>query len=430
MEKQKSKCGKLGIKRMRSPANSKYVKKLNRMTIINIIKDNELISRQQLAEVTGLTPPAITGIIRELIDTGFVREVGLGESQGGRRPVTLQFNCMAGYVIGIEITSQEITVALADLKNVPTNIQRITVDMKNPEVAASELIRIIKQVMLHEDHRQKKFLGIAIAFPGMLNTQSGTVKRAVNLGKKWNEFPLRDVLEQEFKIPIFIETNSKVAALGEKWFGGGTLCENLIYINMGEGISAGIIMGECIVQGSQGYAGQIGHTVMVEQGALCNCGNRGCLETICGIPAILRKVSAELPFLTGEDALKERFVLNQEIHINDILEIALEEDSYAREVLRETSRYVGLAISHMINLYNPDAVFIGGKMSIVAELFMDEFRDVIVTHTFSEVGEATSIVISKLGVDSGVIGACALALKKLLKSPNSNIFEEDVDIVE
>ena len=163
---------------------------------------------------------------------------------------------------------------------------------------------------------------------------------------------------------------------------------------------------------------------MVEQGALCNCGNRGCLETICGIPAILQKVNAELPFLPSEDALKQRFILNQEIKIDDILEIALQENSYAREVLGQTSRYVGLAISHMINLYNPDAVFIGGKMSIVAELFMEEFRSVIATHTFSEVGEATSIVISKLGVDSGVMGACALVLKKLLKSPNSTIFDE------
>jgi len=414
---------------MRSPANSKYVKKLNRMTIINIIKDNELISRQQLAEITGLTPPAITGIIRELIDTGFVNEVGLGESQGGRRPVSLRFNGYAGYVIGIEITSQEITIALTDLQNVPTEIRRVQVDMKNPDAATGELIRIIQQVILHEDHESKKFLGMAIAFPGMLNTQQGTVKRAVNLGKKWNDFPLQTILAKQFNMPVFIETNSKVAALGEKWFGGGTSCENLIYINMGEGISAGIIMGDLIVQGSQGYAGQIGHTVMVEQGALCNCGNRGCLETICGIPAILRKVHAELPFLTAEDALKQRFALNQEIKIDDILEIALVEDSYARELLRQTSRYVGLAISHMINLYNPDAVFIGGKMSIVAELFMEEFRSVIASHTFSEVGAATPIIISKLGIDSGVIGACALALKKLLKSPNSNIFEDYVDSI-
>lgn len=415
---------------MRSPGNSKYVKKLNRMTIINLIKDNELISRQQIAELTGLTPPAITGIIRELIDTGFVKEVGLGESQGGRKPVTLKFNCKAGYVIGIEITSQEITLALADLKNIPTCIQRVKVDMTDPALAVQKLIAIVKQFTLSKEHRSKRIVGIGIAFPGMLNVSDGTVKRAVNLGKKWNGYPLSITLKNEFNLPIFIETNSKAAALGEKWYGGGTNCENLIYINMGEGISAGIIMGDHIVQGSQGYAGQIGHTVMVEQGALCNCGNRGCLETICGIPALVRKVNAELPFIVGEDALKKRFSTTKEIQIKDILDVALQEESYAREVLRQANRYVALATSHMINLYNPDAVFIGGKMAIVAEFFMDDFHEVIASHTFSEVEDATAIVISKLGADSGVMGACALALKKLLKSPNADIFEDVVDIAE
>lgn len=415
---------------MRSPGNSKYVKKLNRMTIINLIKDNEQISRQQIAELTGLTPPAITGIIRELIDTGFVKEIGLGESQGGRKPVKLQFNCKAGYIVGIEITSQEISIALADLKNIPTCIQRVKVDMKDPELAVRELVALIKQVTLSKEHRLKKFLGIGIAFPGMLNVNEGTVKRAVNLGKKWNGYPLRTTLENELGLPIFIETNSKVAALGEKWYGGGTSCENLIHINMGEGISAGIIMGECIVQGSQGYAGQIGHTVMIEQGALCNCGNRGCLETICGIPAIVRKVNAELPFIIGEDTLKKRFDIAKEININDIIEVAFQEESYAREVLRQANRYVALATSHMINLYNPDAVFIGGKMARVAEFFMEEFHEVIASHTFSEVEDATAIVISQLGANSGVMGACALTLKKLLKSPNTDIFKDIVDLAE
>ncbi|MCC5466956.1 ROK family transcriptional regulator [Pelosinus baikalensis] len=409
---------------MRSPGNSKYVKKLNRMTIINIIKDNELISRQQIAELTGLTPPAITGIIRELIDTGFVREVGLGQSQGGRKPVNLQFNCSAGYVIGIEVTSQEITVALADLKNIPTCIGRVTVDMKDPAIAVKELIRIIKQVSLNKENREKKIVAIAIAFPGMLNRSEGTVKRAVNLGKMWNGYPLKATLENEFGLPIYIETNSKVAALGEKWYGGGINCENLIYINMGEGISAGIIMGEHIVQGSQGYAGQIGHTVMIDQGTLCNCGNRGCLETICGIPALVQKVNAQLPFLADEDPLKKRFNITQEIQINDIVEVALEKESYARDVLRQATHYVALATSHMINLYNPDAVFIGGKLAIVAEFFMEDFHEVIASHTFSEVEDATAIIISKLGADSGVIGACALALKMVLKSPNTDMFDD------
>lgn len=415
---------------MKSSGNSKYLKKLNRMTIVNIIRDNEFISRQQIAELTGLTPAAITGIIRELIMMGFVTEVGLGESQGGRRPVELKFNCRAGYVIGIEVTSQEIAIAIADLKNYPHYITRINVDMSDPSVAIDKLVAAVEDIIFSEEQKNKKFLGVAIAFPGLIKVNEGIIKRSVNLGKKWTNILLKDALEKRLGIPVFIENNPKVATMGEKWFGGGTCCENLIYINMGEGISAGIMLEDCIIQGSRGFAGQIGHTVMIEQGPLCNCGNRGCLEAICGIPALVRKVHEELPYINGEDALRKRFEMYNKISINDIIEIALLEQSYAREILRQAGKYVALATANLINLFNPDEVFIGGKLAAAAEIFIEEFRETISSHVFPEVGEATTINISTLGEDSGVVGACALALKNLLKSSDSTMFEDTLDVTD
>lgn len=416
-----------GTKKMKSSGNSKYLKKLNRMTIVNIIRDNELISRQQIAELTGLTPAAVTGIIRELIIMGFVDEVGLGESQGGRRPVELKFNCAAGYVIGIEVTSQEIAIAIADLKNYPTDINRKSVDMSNPDLAIKALVTMVEQIIHSEEHQGKKFFGVAIAFPGLLRVNEGIIKRSINLGKKWREFPLKAALENEVGLPVFIENNPKVATMGEKWFGGGTCSKNLIYINMGEGISAGIMLDDSIIQGSQGFAGQIGHTVMIEQGPLCNCGNRGCLEAICGIPALLRKATEELSFINTQDALRKHYEATHQLHINDIIKIALLEESYAREIIRQAGQYVALATANLINIFNPDEVFIGGKLAVAGDIFIEEFRQIINSHVFPEVGEATAISISKLGGDSGVVGACALALKNLLKSSDSNMFEDSSD---
>ena len=412
---------------MKSSGNSKYLKKLNRMTIINIIRDNELISRQQIAELTGLTPAAITGIIRELIMLGFVTEVGLGESQGGRRPVKLKFNCGAGYVIGMEVTRQEIAIAVADLKNYPTGINRKSVDMSHPELAIQQLVAMAKEIISSDEYQEKKLFGIAIAFPGLLQVKEGIIKRSVNLGGAWNGFPLRTVLENELGLPVFIENNPKVATMGEKWFGGGMDSKNLIYLNMGEGISAGIMLDDTIIQGAQGFAGQIGHTIMIEQGPLCNCGNRGCLEAICGIPALLRKAIEELPFIDSQDALRKQYEATSQLHINDIIKIALLEESYAREILRQAAQYVALATANLINVFNPDEVFIGGKLAAAGEIFIVEFRQIISSHVFPEIGEATTIRISKLGGDSGVVGACALALKKLLKASDSNMFEDSSD---
>jgi glucokinase-like ROK family protein len=406
------------------PGNSKYVKKLNRMTVLNIIKEREPISRQQLAKITGLTPPAITQIIRELIDMGFVKEVGLEKSCGGRRPVQLQFNPEAGFVMGIEVTRHETTLGIADLKNDPTDIQTFELDMTEPETGIPQLVDTIKQIINHnENYRDKNFLGLGVAFPGLLNIKEGIVKRSINLGPKWNGFPVKSAIEKEIGLPVYIENNSNASALAERWFGGGTEYKDLVYINLGEGISAGIIMDDRILQGFQGHAGEIGHIVIVEGGPLCNCGNRGCLESICGIPALVRKANSEMPLIKEEDPLKEIWKIKGKISINDILKSASIEGTYSNELIKQMGKYIGLAVADVINLYNPGVVFIGGKMAAAAAAFIDILKQTVDSHAFPEIAGSTDIKLSALDGNSGVIGACALALRELLK-PNSNILDD------
>ncbi|MDI3481950.1 MAG: N-acetylglucosamine repressor [Tepidanaerobacteraceae bacterium] len=406
----------------RYAGNSKYVKNLNRMTVMNIIKDADSISRQQLAKMTGLTPPAISQIIRELINMGFVKEVGLEKSCGGRRPIQLQFNPEAGFVVGLEVTRNEITIGITDLKNHPEDIQNFEMEMTDPEKGISQVSETIRRIINNSKYRDKKFLGMGIAFPGLLNLEAGMVKRSINLGPLWDGFPIKNAFEKEIGLPIYIENNSNASALAERWYGGGTEFTDLVYINLGEGISAGIIMDDRILQGFQGHAGEIGHIVMVEDGPLCNCGNRGCLESICGIPAIVRKATSEMPFIKDDDPLKEIWRINGKISINDILNSAFIEGSYSNELLKQMGKYVGLVVADVINLYNPRAVFIGGKMAKAAEAFMDILKQTVNSHAFPEIARSTEIKLSALGGNSGVIGACALALRELLK-PNSNILE-------
>ncbi|AJQ25618.1 Glucokinase [Pelosinus fermentans JBW45] len=399
---------------VKKPGNSKYVKNLNRMTVLNIIKENELVSRQQLAQLTGLTPPAITGIIRELLEMGFVMEVGLGTSQGGRKPMKLKFNAKAGYVIGVEITSHETVLVIADLENAPIHSITLDLNMTEPDIGIPQLIEALGQVLYSEENRNKNFLGIGIAFPGLLSAREGIVKRSINLGPNWRQFPLKETLKNEMKLPIFIESNAKSSALAEWWFGGGINFRNLVYVNLGEGISAGVISADRVIQGAQGHAGEIGHSFMMENGPLCNCGNRGCLEAICGIPALLRKANDELAMINPQDPLKIVWEQNGKIGIEDILKSAKSEGSYSWELLQQVGKYVGLAIANVVNMYNPEAIFIGGKLGAVAETFINPIKDMVNNHSFPEVAKSVQIKISDLGVHSGVIGSCALALRELL----------------
>jgi N-acetylglucosamine repressor len=407
----------------KGPANSKYLKKINRLSIINIIKDNEPISRQQLSQVTGLTPPAITGIIRELLDSGFVLETGLGQSQGGRKPIKLTFNSAAAHVIGIELTRFETVIGIADLKNDPSDIRTMNWDMSEPETGINLLVSEIERIIGQSDHEKKKFLGIGIAFPGLLNAKTGLVRRSVNLGPGWNNFPLKEVLERRLGMPVVTENNARASALAERWFGGGIGCKNLAYVNLGEGISAGVILDDRILQGSQGYAGQMGHIVIKEDGSLCNCGNRGCLEALCGAPALLRTAAAELTMVKNGDPLKHIFDVTGKVTLADILLCAKEPDSYAEKLLHEVGRLVGMAIADVVNLYNPEKVFLGGKVARGANVFIGTLKEVVLSHSFPEVAEVTEIVISKLEKNAAVVGACALAIQELLQSPESALLE-------
>ncbi|MDD4569756.1 MAG: ROK family transcriptional regulator [Tepidanaerobacteraceae bacterium] len=408
---------------LKEPGNSKYVKKLNRMAVINTIKEHEPLSRQQLAKITGLTPPAITGIIRELLDIDIVREVGLDKSRGGRRPVKLRFNPYAGYVIGVEVTRFESFIGTADLKNDPTDFQTFKLDMTEPETGIKQLAAAIKQVMNEKGYIQKNFLGVGVAFPGLLNVYEGTVKRSINLGNNWNNFPVKKTLERELELPVFIENNSNASALAERWFGGGTDCKDLVYVNLGEGISAGIMMNDRILQGAGGHAGEIGHMSIQEGGPLCNCGNRGCLESICGIPALVRRAKAELPVIPNDDALKKAWIHKGKISVEDIIESASIKESYSGELLKQMSVYVGKAIANVVNFYNPNIIFIGGKMAVAAEYFIDVIKNTVETYAFPEIALSTDIQVSSLKENSGVMGACALVLRYLFKS-NSDMLED------
>ncbi|SDF82529.1 ROK family transcriptional regulator [Sporolituus thermophilus] len=407
-------------------ANSKYVKKRNRITVLNLIKEHGPIGRQELAQITGLTPPAITGIIRELLDLGLVQEVGYGESRGGRRPVKLTFNSKAGYVIGVEVTRGETAVGVADLMNDPTDIARHPLDMSEPAGGLVSLVELLRRIMNDQGEQGRSFVGVGVAFPGLVQAKTGTVQRSVNLGPAWRNYPLREKLEDALGLPVFIENNSNACVLAERWFGGGVSCRDLVYINLGEGISAGVILDDRIVQGFQGYAGEIGHIVIDDSGPLCNCGNRGCLEALCSVPALIKQARRDLPGLADGDPLKARWQTSRDIELADLL-TAAQPGTYAGELLSRAAHWVGRAVAAVINLYNPEAVFLGGRLAGAMARFEPVLLNAVAAHAFPEIAGATRIAVSSLGEYPGVIGACALALKGLLHLPEARLLDAHLE---
>ena len=390
------------------------------MNVINILKRQGSVSRQELAAITGLTGPAITGIVKELLQMGFVLETGLGRSQGGRKPMQLEINPAAGYVFGAEATRHEVSIGMANLTADPVLLQRRAIDLSTPRAGIDSFARVIVSAARMVE-RKGKMLALGVAFPGLID-DAGTVRRSVNLGPEWNGYPLQAALEERLGVKVFIENNSNAAALAERWFGDCADSRDLVYINWGEGISAGILSDERILQGHRGYAGEIGHIVILEGGPLCNCGNRGCLEAICGIPALERKVAAELPFIPADDPVRARAAAGR-VSIEDVIDCAAVEGSYCAELMLQVARYIGYAAADIVNILNPQAVFLGGRMARAAALTKPVIEETVRSHAFPEVAAATELRISSLDGRAGFAGACALALRETLESSDSDLLK-------
>lgn len=402
--------------------NNKHVKQINRIKVLDLIRVQEGISRKELSDATGLTPAAITGIVKELMDLGFVGERGLGSSHGGRKPVSLALNSGVAHVIGVEISHGSISYGFTDMKSMPDNIKHVCCDTASPDKVVDLLNELIKSLL--SEQTNKRFLGIGLAVSGIVDGARGQVIRSVNLGQLWNNYNLAECLAKKVSLPVFVDNNSNVAVMAEKIFDLGVAGSSMAYMNIGDGVSVGVLNNDLLVTGYKGFAGELGHMmVLPEGGLLCNCGNRGCLETICGLPAILRKLDMEMAFVQDDDPAKQYWLKNGINGVEDLVKLAELDSEYMQRIFRYISEHVAIGISFIINMHNPEVVILGGKLIALLELFLPDIVRRAGNHTFPEVFEATKITISSMRMDASVSGACALALQEVLSLSNSSLFE-------
>lgn len=402
--------------------NNKQLKKINRLKALDLIRRNDLISRAQLSKLMGLTPPAVTGIVKELISLGIICEVGFGDSQGGRKPVSLVFNSGFAYLMGGEVSKDCVSLGFTDMKNPPVNIEHIKCDMSEPKKAVKILADIINTTL--KENLDKNFLGIGLAVPGLIKADTKQIVRSVNLGSAWRNFNLVNCLQPLISVPLFIDNNSNMAVMAEKMFNINIDAKDMAYINIGDGVSAGIICADSLFQGYSGFSGELGHIfTQTHNVALCNCGNSGCLETVCSLSALLRKINSEMQLVRDSDPAKQYWLQEELTDVQQLMELAKMDSPYIRKVYKQFIEYVGIAISYVINMFNPEYIILGGKMALFLEAFLKDIIKRAKEHTFPELFSSSKIVISNMREEASVSGACALALQEILSFSNNNLLD-------
>lgn len=395
------------------------MKQLNVSAVLRIIRDNGSLSRAEIAKLTGLTPASVTNITKILIEDKFLIESKIGESSGGRPPIILELNPDARYVIGIGIGVGVIDVVITNLsaKIISKKSMIIGDERYDYNLVFAELVNLINEVIELSNIERKNILGAGVALHGIVNAKSGESIHSLYYG--WKNINIKKRLEDELQLAIYVDNDVRAMALGESLFGATKDISNFVTLNISNGIGAGIIINNTPYYGVDFSAGEIGHIAVELDGDKCNCGNYGCLETVASNNNITKKAIKLIKQGVSSSLIKDIDNINN-LTIEDICNAAKNGDEMSITVLKEAARYIGIAITNLINILNPTAIVVVGEIFENTTYAIDTLSEIVKNRGFKLSSENVRIIRSLLGRDASVIGAATLVIQEIFNSINKN----------
>lgn len=389
------------------------VKTHNKISLLNHIRFTpEGISRADLARKMGLSRAAISSIVNDLLAIDIIRETANRPATGGRRAVLLEINPDCGYVLGVDMGATHLSLVLADFS------ARVIAENEFPfdvSLGPNECLKIVDQqvreFLLQNDYSLDDILAIGVGVPGpVVSEKGGVIVPPIMPG--WDNFPIRSTLETLWGHTVMLNNDAELGALGEWAYGAGRAEDNLLYIKVGYGIGAGLLLNGIIYSGATGSAGEIGHITMNEHGPLCTCGNRGCLEALAGGRAIAEQ--ARNAIKSGKRTHLARIKPVENITAFDVAMEARKGDLVAQEIISNAGQYLGIAIASLINVVNPSLIVIGGGVAQMGDLFLEPIRRSAATRSLPAAARVVRITAAVLGRRSSGMGAVVQALSLAL----------------
>jgi len=398
------------VMRRNLTGNNKFLKELNQKTILDLIRVNKVVSKADLSQLTGLSPTAVGVIVNKLLEKGCIHETGIGESKGGRKPVMLELKPGSFYTAGIDIDVGCMSIVLIDItSNVVCTKQVKTATGLTAEEAAVIIGTELRKILKVNSIKQEKVLGLGISVPGLIENDSQKVILAPNLG--WKDIDLRKHITHAEKMPVYVENEAMASAICENWIGSCQGVNNFICINIKSGIGSGIFTEGRLYRGAGGSAGEVGHVTVDENGPKCGCGNYGCLETMASVKYMEER--ARRLIRQGTASSLNAIEDSDSININDIISAAANGDVTAGGILLESARYLGIAISNLVNTLNPSKVIIGKEFVRYSHLVMEQLKAVVAGKALKYPVSRVEIAASGIGEQSSALGAAIIPLKAL-----------------
>ena len=379
--------------------------------ILSLYLLNDSYSIADISDEIGISIPTSTKLVQELIAEGFLQDMGKQGTTGGRRPSIYGLNPEAGYFVGVDVARQHIHVAITDFKgNLKSFVQDIEFVLQSNADSFKLICGIVKDITAQQGISWDSVLGVGVSLSGRVNPEEGySLTYFVR-----DDLPLKAIFQNELKVPVNIENDSRAMTFGEYLYDEEARHEdNMLFINLSWGLGMGMILDGKLYYGKSGFSGEIGHFPLLDNDKICRCGKIGCLETGASGSALHRIIIDELE--SGKaSSLAPKFHSGAGITLEDILTAIKEEDVLGIDAMGRVGEALGRGIAGLINIFNPGLVVVGGRLIVGGDYLMFPIKTAVKKQSLNKVSSDTVIRFSKLGRKAAGIGDCLIARSKFL----------------
>ena len=377
-----------------APGSTSSLRSANQQRVLDVLRggapgeplgDDGTFTQAQLSRATGLAPATVSNIVRELTAAGLVET----DPGSGRRGSSVRLARDAGLVAGVDFGHSHVAVAVGDLTGRLLAEERRRLEAGHLHTEALQMAASMLEAMTPADE-SVRHIGMGLPAP-----VTNDVIRSSAIFPGWEGVDARAAAEKEFGIPVHVENDANLGALAEHRHGVGRGHDSSVFVKISSGVGAGIIIDNQLFHGAGGTAGEIGHLTLDDQGPLCRCGSRGCLEAYTSIGNVLAMMSGQLP----------------EADLDSVVAAARSGNVSARRAFEDAGLHLGWGLASIVNLLNPSLVVVGGDMARAGELLLESARIGLRRHALDSVA-LTPVLASELGERASLVGAVLLAAER------------------
>jgi predicted NBD/HSP70 family sugar kinase len=384
--------------------------------IINAIRENGPLSRPQISQSCNVTATTTKRLVTILMSAGLLVNGSTLQAVGrGKKPTVLELNPEFGFCVGVVIEPGHVRIAVLDFCGRTILERNLSPDTSDRDSLQELLLAEIgAAISASGSSSRTRLLGIGIGIAGIVDSRSGMVYYCPGL-PGWENINLAEIVARRFGVTVILDDAVRCMALAEKRYGVGTNLDSFLFLYVGYGVGTGIIMNNRIYRGKNGLGGELGHITIKENGPLCSCGNRGCLEALVAIEAILARIRELVS--AGVYTSLDPSSLRGGQELSSVQQAALRGDKVASMVVAEVEENLGTGVADLINMFDPGTVILAGQVvEQLHELIIEGMERIVRRRAMNAISQRTEVVRSRFTSDAGAIGAATLVIEGLLET--------------